>query len=657
MEYEKIPYPSFCWSLGTTSYRTRRFNESIERQLALLEEFRSQPGGQGWGKEQQAAYYRFLQAQGFLSGDASIPEKDARLKTSGLVMLGLLDSARELTGAGRALLAICRSGDYTPDNELELARDSYLYMKQLLKAAVTVRGQVVRPYVVVLWLLSRLGYLTREEFTCLAPLCISREAALRVERDIHAVRARRMTIDQALMNPLWQLESYRRAWTLWHNHEPDEALLRAISFNRKSAGRYGAGYLRLYQALRRVWVQGERAAIPTLLEATYQVEQGVRWREWLFTTPARRSVQKAPEAALRPEFLRPCAEEHLKNCFFLRLHTLKARATLEDYMDLNRRYIQASDTVRFAGRIELDVLPRHFFGPLGEQLLSIAFTPSEHLGEDCPLETIAPFLHFDPAQVYAGVSRQFGYPVATAPQARAALAAERTRRLHALLDTRFTRSALAGLLPLFAARDDQQLQGQITDNADVPTLFEYVVALAWYHLSGRQGDILSYMRLTLDADLLPRSHAAGGGADIVYGYPAAPGGAYPAHTLLLEATLNERTNQRVAEMEPVSRHLGNYLLEHPGQEAYALLVAPQLHLNLIADFRVRRRCPYFSTDGARAIPGMKLLVLGTRELGQALEGGWDYAALYQLFDEAYRLPADTPDQVRRWYGEAIADKL
>lgn len=34
-----IPYKSFCWSLGTTSFRTKDFNKTIEEQLLLLDEF------------------------------------------------------------------------------------------------------------------------------------------------------------------------------------------------------------------------------------------------------------------------------------------------------------------------------------------------------------------------------------------------------------------------------------------------------------------------------------------------------------------------------------------------------------------------------------------------------------------------------------------
>ena len=36
---EMLSYSSFFWSLGTTSFRTKEFNYSIEKQLACLDDF------------------------------------------------------------------------------------------------------------------------------------------------------------------------------------------------------------------------------------------------------------------------------------------------------------------------------------------------------------------------------------------------------------------------------------------------------------------------------------------------------------------------------------------------------------------------------------------------------------------------------------------
>lgn len=67
----------------------------------------------------------------------------------------------------------------------------------------------------------------------------------------------------------------------------------------------------------------------------------------------------------------------------------------------------------------------------------------------------------------------------------------------------------------FKNRTDDEIQKMVTDNADVPTIFEYILSLAWYKISERKGKILDYLKLSLDSDLLPKEHAQGGEADIV----------------------------------------------------------------------------------------------------------------------------------------------
>ena len=39
MLFDNIAFKSYCWCLGTTSFRTKNFNRTIELQLALLDQF------------------------------------------------------------------------------------------------------------------------------------------------------------------------------------------------------------------------------------------------------------------------------------------------------------------------------------------------------------------------------------------------------------------------------------------------------------------------------------------------------------------------------------------------------------------------------------------------------------------------------------------
>jgi hypothetical protein len=63
--------------LGTTSFRTNDFNELAERQLDLMDRFRTANSG-AW-RELQTAYYRFIQGEGFISSSLNNRRRPHRL--------------------------------------------------------------------------------------------------------------------------------------------------------------------------------------------------------------------------------------------------------------------------------------------------------------------------------------------------------------------------------------------------------------------------------------------------------------------------------------------------------------------------------------------------------------------------------------------------
>lgn len=156
------------------------------------------------------------------------------------------------------------------------------------------------------------------------------------------------------------------------------------------------------------------------------------------------------------------------------------------------------------------------------------------------------------------------------------------------------------------------------------------------------------MKLSLDADLLPKTHAAGGEADIVYEYTETR--YYPAHTLLLEATLADSTNQRRMEMEPVSRHLGQHLIKTGNLNSYCVFTTSFLNINVISDFRSRKTTPYYdSQDYTQYVEGMKILPLATSELKKIVRNNKTYKELYPIFDVAFN--SMLPPHI--WYESCI----
>lgn len=649
----EIPYKSFCWALGTTSFRTKDFNKTIEEQLALLDGFWALPENHGatWSGDNntQTRYYDYMKAKEFVVGSAKNKPKDAREKTSGLVDIGIIDENRKLTEAGRALLEISQSNDFSSDNFFQIPKDSFLYLRQLLKTYNSVDGSIVRPFIILLYVLSKVEYLSLDEFTYLLPLCTSAEYTEQIIGGIQACRNHTVSFDDIIINRLLEMDNYQAALDKLLENTVTESLICEIGLNRKSRN-YDKTYLRLYDELYFVFVNHDNARIPLIFSATKNINIGKWWRRYLFNTSSEKAIERNPVACLNQTAFSDVSNEYqFKKAFFKIMHLFKAKATLSDYLDLNRRYIRTTDIVLFEdGTVKLDILPKHFFNSVADELYAYAYIPCEILFEDSSLEEIADCLVINEETVIDGVNAELGINVTNIDEARNALEDERYRRLQHLIDTKFSDENIITLLGYFEDRNDTEIKNMVTENADIPTIFEYVLGIFWYKISERQGKILDYMKLSLDADLLPKTHAAGGEADIVYEYPETE--YYPAHTLLLEATLADNTNQRRIEMEPVSRHLGRHLIRTGNLNSYCVFATTYLDINVIADFRGRKNMPFYDTqDYTKSVDGMKIISLQTSELIAIVQSGKTYCQLYKLFDEAYK--SEYPPH--EWYENCI----
>ncbi len=652
-----IPYKSFCWSFGTTSFRTKNFNKTIEEQLALLNGFWQLPENKNcvWNGnvELQTRYYDYMQRMGFVEGNAGNKPKDAREKTSGLVDIGLIDDGRRLTNAGISLLEICNANDFASDNFFEIPKDSYIYLKQLLKTSSSIDGNIVRPFIVLLYVLSRVDELSLDEFTYLLPLCTSNENTQSVVDGIEAIRTGALTIDDFILERLMSMENYQAALTLLLDNNVNEDLLCEIGLNRKSRS-YDKVYFPLYQNLYSAYVNNDSMAFSQVYTATKDIKIGKWWRGYLFNTISEVAIGRNPLNCVNHTLFDSVTNENeFKTVFFKVMHLFKAKATLSDYLDLNRRYVKTTDVVLFEDDIvKLDIVPKHFFNAVIDELYGQAYVETEELYNDCAINNIALCLNINEQAVINGVNAELGTTVTTIAEARAVLEDNRYARLQHLIDTKFTDTQILTLLDCFERRNDTDIRSMVTDNADVPTIFEYVLAILWYKVSERQGKILDYMKLSLDADLLPKTHAAGGEADIVYEYEATEH--YPSHTLLIEATLADSTNQRRMEMEPVSRHLGQHLIRTRNMDSYCVFATNFLNINVISDFRSRKTTPYYdSQDYTQYVDGMKIIPLETSELKRIIQVSKTYKELYPIFEEAFN--SALPPHM--WYENCIKNSI
>lgn len=651
----EIGFKSYCWSIGTTSYRTDNFNMSIERQLQLLKQFRELKSnvGKKWNSNNsfQSEYYDYLKQNAFVKGEAARPDKDAREKTSGLRDIGLLDDERNLTEAGLELIKIAVSDNFKADNFLEISKDGFLYFKQLLKTANIVGEECVRPFVVFLYVVNNVGYLTNDEFTYLLPLCVNAQTTNKI---IDCIKESRKTgkedYENIILSVLMDMDNYKKALEALQSEPITEELICNVGINRKSA-RYDKPYYELYEILKNIVFANENLALK-LYEATKKLTNAKvksAWRKHLFYSTTRSVVKREGLGVLNNvPILSVSSIEQFNEEFFKIMHLFKAKATLSDYFDLNRRYFKITDVVLFEdNKVKLDVLPKCYLELCGDRLLEIAFEETELLPKNVELNEIAEFLEVDTASLYQQLGKALGINVSTKEMAQKVIKDERYSRLNKLIDERFDNKTILKLFDDFESRNDDEIRNIVTDNADIPTIFEYILGIAWYKISERKGDVLEYMNLSLEADLLPKTHAGGGEADIVWKYEETHD--YPKHVLLIEATLADGSNQRRMEMEPVSRHLGDYCLTHSDDEAYCVFVTTYLNNNVISDFRARKNIYYYNTSGTECISGMKILPMQTSELKRIIRADVKYPQIYKMFDVAHNKEEAPKD----WYENNI----
>ena len=651
--FPKIPYKSFCWVIGTTSFRTAQLNLKTEQQLLLLSQFQRNYTSWQWtnNAELQEDYYNYLQENQFVKGEANNKPKDAREKTSGLVDIGLLTKDRQLTEVSRLLLNTEQLIS-KEENLFYIDKDSYIYLLQLLKTSLSIDDKVVRSYIILAKYLNKFDYLSFDEFRYVLPITNSEKDFEELCKEIQKLRENKITINDILFNHLMTFDNYKKAKELFLTHSVSEDLVCTIGMNRKSK-QYDKPYFVLYELLYAIFIEKKDVTLD-LLNAINKLNQTKsEWKKLIFKNSIRSYIVKNKLNAIQEDnpFANCQNEQEFKEIFFKYLHLFKAIATLKDYFDLNRRYLSLTDTLLFDEQsVKFDVVPKYFFKLYQNYLDNIAFTQSSELDQFVTVENILDIKEIDIEKLYALISKELGITFNSPQQLNQYVQDERHQRFNQLIKKKFTDNILIELLNCFESRNDDRIRELVTDNAEIYSIFEYIIGIIWYKVSEQKGNILDYMQLSLDAQLLPKSHAQGGGADIIYQYDACE--FYPKHTLLIEPTLADGNNQRRMEMEPVSRHLGDYRLKYKNPYDYSLFVSTFLHKNVVSDFRYRKNMPYFGKDD-EMIDGLKIISLDTKNLKNILQNQMFYSKLYRIFEKYHQ--QDLTVSIQDWQQNLIEE--
>lgn len=656
-----MAFKSYSWSIGTTSFRTSQLNYKIERQLQLLKEFWNLNSNLSWNPLTQEKYYKFLKENNFIYGEAPRPDKDAREKTSGLVNIGVITEDRKLTVVGNKIESLLYK-QMTKNNIFMISEDSYYYLLQMLKLQI-IDGEIkIRPFIALIYMIEKLGYLSYDEFTYLLPLCKNKYDVKKMVENIKANRIG-LDIDEIIKMKIFEMNNYLEAWNIFRQDYPvSEETFEKIGINRKSR-LYDRPYNNVYHTLvdlvfhlRHNTFEERLEKYKELYNCCQSISGNTRnlWISYLFFGYRINNLDEEFDNKFRNldiSIVKNIID--FKQEFFTTLHLFKWKVNLKEYFDLNKRYFSLTDIIKFEDdKIELDMLPKYYFEKiiddvLDEKLLDIDEYKNVFYN-NIPLEKISNSYTLNINDVVKNINNSLGINL-TINTVNDYVENEKLKAFNKLIDDKFSNDKLIMLLDNIKNRNDDLINEYVTDNATVPTIFEYILGITWYRISNKKGNILDYMNLSLDADLLPKTHAGGGMADIVYKYDE---DGYPKHDLLIEATLSESTGQRSMEMEPVSRHLGENIKLTNNENDYALFVAPVLEERIIMDFRNRKTYCYPKGNGDYT-NGLKIIPINIDILKILLINNVKYDYIYSWFDKAYK--SLEPDPV--WFEKEILEKV
>ncbi|EOI2518217.1 AlwI family type II restriction endonuclease [Campylobacter upsaliensis] len=606
---------------GNTSLRVKNLLYNFESQLLLFEElFHNADEAETWANDSnlQLQYLELLEQHNLLESKnktTHLGTKDARVKSAPLEDYNLIKRKDKIiTTQGYELLSLIKNQSYKIDNEfLQIDLISLFFLKVTLNFSKS--PFLLQKYLEVFRAFG--GSLSLEIFMLL-PLINNFENTADFIRQI-----KNKTIFKSVLQ---QNANYLQLDNFLNDLQNNSL---NTSYFKTAKGEKTA--LNIIKSLQEVFLPFRESKNTEILEKLLHSKEYADFKK-LYLPYLTKHTKKADKIKDIEQFCEGSLEKFGER-FFNFIFEARILANLNDYLDLNRRYLNLTGIFEFdKDKVSLNMI----------FTLILKHTKYNEILQTIAKSQISSKLL---CEYYEDFKESFEKLGISKPQDLKTYKQNlNKKKLTHLLQTRFTKEHIIEILRLFSDRNnDSKIFEKVTTEATIPTIFEYIIAMAWCYIDDNNIERILEAGLSLDSKLLPKSHAVGGNADFVY--------IYDNHHLMIEVTLTEKTNQRRAEMESVSRHLGNLLLSLDSKlqaQSYGIFIAPYLDKNVLNDFRSRLNC-YFENDKTH-IKGMQILPLSTDDIIKILESCLNYNALMPKFKQAL---SSSETWGSKWYQSSV----
>ncbi|MBQ7906258.1 MAG: AlwI family type II restriction endonuclease [Spirochaetaceae bacterium] len=329
---------------------------------------------------------------------------------------------------------------------------------------------------------------------------------------------------------------------------------------------------------------------------------------------------------------------NLNKNLYLDFKKSKLADSIKEYSDTTKRIFKATGIINFDnGFVELahkelleeildeDYLYNNIFGKIKNILEYNSFEKYERLlnGFFCSSLSFIEIFHYsetDVENILDSVKNKFSNT--SLKDITKVLSNKRNQEFVKFIDDTYPLDKVKNILNMFNDRsNDKKIKEMVCPDSSVPTIYEYMIGIAWYYFSGKRINLLESFNLTLSANFEPLMHAGGGQGDIVI---------YEEDkVVMLEATLMNANSQKRGEWEPVLRHSANLKIEeecnNTGRDVTTFFIADTFDYNTINIWKaVSAVSLQSSIDKEKFTENVIIMPISTSELISLMDKSNDY---------------------------------
>ena len=571
-------------------------------------------------------------------------EDRARHYTSNLVKLGFTDEDRNISPVGEILLDLKKLRKDELETMLPIDAVNIIYLRQLMKLRLfdSEGENYYSPFNLAIYVLLKRHRLSENEFSELVQGLNPYSDFSNIEQYILDYKEGNIVSNISIDIPIEIQKEERLSETVFRNNYK----------NRKS--NTGVDIYWNYYNLMFDYVKNPSSITIDKLLTFFENNRAMLNKA--FGCGQNVFVQKTGDRPTTAEFAKQYKKmfEGNLNIYMYKTFSLsKILDQIREYSDTTKRIFKATGIISFDnGFVELayrelcacifqeEKIKNRISGAISNELHSYYECYEEYeegiTSFYCDITSLSEILEYyeeDTEHIEDDIQKEF--PNATIEEIPIIVADKRRKEFEEFINKNYSAEKVKEILGLFSnRRNDKKIKEIVSPDATVPTIYEYVVGIAWYYFSGKRVDILSSYNLTLSANFEPLIHAGGGQGDIVI-YE-------DDKVVMLEATLMNANSQKRGEWEPVLRHSINLKVEeetaNTGREVTSFFIADNFDYNTINIWKAVATVPLQSSiDKDKFTDNVVIMPVNSEELSALMDKSSEYDAIISRVHDLFEV--------------------